>query len=198
MTTRPVFRVSPFLIPSVCLLLAVFPEPLFPAIPCFLLSALLHESAHLLFLSVFHVPLREISVSPGGCVIRGDFSRCSYVGEALIHAAGGSANLLCAFLFSGIFPRFALSSLALGLFNLLPLSSLDGGRMLSALCRLLPGTGYSADRICRIVSFLAYAALYALSGAVFWAGTQNGTFSPLAGALFFAVSLSWAKEMLSQ
>ena len=160
-------------------------------------AVLFHEGAHLLMMARFRVPVREVRITPFGIVITGDFSRCSYASEALIHSAGGCTNLLCAALCAGCgYPTAAGIHLLLGLYNLMPLAGFDGGRMLLALLLLLPGGERYANRVSGIVSGICYAVLYTISGGVFWAGMHAGEGSYLSGALFFAVAAAWTTEML--
>lgn len=164
----------------------------------FFSAVLLHESAHLLLMKRFGVPVREVRVSPFGIVMKGDFSRCPYGAEALIHGAGGCMNLLCALILALCGrPDAANIHILLGLYNLMPLRGFDGGRMLLSLLLLLPCGERYACRVSGIVTQLCFAALYILSGGVFWMGMHAGNGSYLSGALFFAVSAVWAADMLS-
>lgn len=191
--------VNPAAVPLFFLFLAVLPGGTSAALKrgaCLLAAAALHEGAHLGLLACFHVPIAGIRISPGGIAFSCDFSRCPIWAEALIHGAGGIANLLCASV-CGVcgLPEAGAAQLLLGLYNLMPLSSFDGGRMLNALFLQLPRGEIWAERAARGVSWGACLLLYAFSGAVFWAGAHTGHGSPLCGALFFSVSAVFAGEL---
>ena len=83
--------------------------------------------------------------------------------EALAAAAGPAGSLLL-LLLAGPFPCLALCGLGQGLFNLLPVFPLDGGRILLRVLETL-GLGERAGKITAFVSWLTLAALGA--GCVF-------------------------------
>lgn len=167
--------------PSVILWLSVLgylqPRIILP----FVLSALLHESGHYLCLRALHQPPRQVTFTLSGA--RMETPELSYRQEFLSALAGPAVSLLFA-LTLPLWPMLGGYSLCLGLFNLLPLGSLDGGRMLRCLLLLhLPQE--NALRIFRIVNVLTgvflllpglYACIFAnmglwpllLSGALFY------------------------------
>ena len=198
------YRISvhPLTLPALGFMLACCPVSVLSLFAgrglAFLFAVLLHESAHLLLMGWFGVPVREVRLSPFGIVMKGDFSRCPYSAEALIHGAGGCANLLCAMVLALCGkPDAADIHILLGLYNLMPLRGFDGGRMLLSLLLLLPCGERYAYRVSGIVTQLCFTALYILSGGIFWMGMHAGNGSYLSGALFFAVSAVWAADMLS-
>lgn len=102
-----------------------------------LLAAALHEGGHLLAALLCRVKIQSIRIYPFGAEIRPAPSLRSYGKDAVLALAGGAVNLLCALLFFHSPDEktrfFALSSLTLGLLNLLPVDGLDGGAVLLAL-----------------------------------------------------------------
>ncbi len=124
----------------------------------FFLAAAVHELGHLL-------ALRRMGHSPGRIVLRFtgaamEIPALSYRQELLAAAAGPLASLLLGALLP-LFPAFGLYSLILGLFNLLPIPGLDGGRILrcAALLALSPD---AALRLCRLAALVSALGLWAL------------------------------------
>ena len=101
-----------------------------------LLAAVLHECGHLAAMLVIpgHAP-REIRLTPFGMRIENSPLLIDGRGNLLVLAAGSGTNFLCAAVTFGRLPAFSAVSLVLGLLNLLPVESLDGGRILLLLCR---------------------------------------------------------------
>lgn len=101
-----------------------------------LLAVLLHETAHLLVMCLFHDPPQSVSLSALGChMILFEGKPMSYGKNVLVSLAGPFVNLL-SFGVIALFDRqnhiFALASLALGIFHCLPIEPLDGGLALRA------------------------------------------------------------------
>lgn len=124
-----------------------------------LAAALLHELGHLGAAALLGIPSAEITVGALGARMGFSVPLLSYRHELLIAAAGPGVNLACILpclwgirRFGGsdgageYLLFFAAASLALAAVNLLPLRSLDGGRILGALCALWLG-----DRLARQV-----------------------------------------------
>lgn len=101
-----------------------------------MLAAIFHESCHLLVLLLLGGRIGKIRISLTGCVIEssspGDWqSACG-----ILAGPAGSILLLLA---SETAPKIAVCGLFHGLYNLLPILPLDGGRLLQLLLyRLLP------------------------------------------------------------
>ena len=107
-------------------------DPWNAAVP-FFLAAALHEAGHLAALFWLEIPVRGLELRATGAVIRAPLRGAPR--EAWALAAGPAMNLLLAPLFWRLWPLFGRCSLALGLWNLLPLAPLDGGRLLALLIR---------------------------------------------------------------
>ena len=90
-------------------------------------AALVHELCHLLVLLLLGGKVRKVHISIEGCVIEavvhGNWQSLS----SILAGPVGSFTLL---LFSRIVPRIAVCGLFHGIYNLLPVLPLDGGRAL--------------------------------------------------------------------
>lgn len=111
----------------------------------FLAAAALHELGHALALYLLDKPPRALRLSFAGAVM--ETPPLGYREELLSAAAGPGMSLLLGLL-TPLWPTLGIYSLGLGLFNLLPLFGLDGGRMLRCglLLRLPERT---ANNLCR-------------------------------------------------
>lgn len=132
------------------------------------LAAVLHECGHLLATKCLRVPLGSLRMDFLGARLEVSGRLLSYGEEWLLSAAGPFASLLVAALAAplwGLLPLsrlFSCASLLLGLLNLLPVSSFDGGRMMeTTLFRFL--SEESARRIMRFSSFLFLFLLWAIA-----------------------------------
>ena len=127
-----------------------------------LLAAALHELGHLAAIKAFGRHPVFLSVGMLGATIHtGPLTNRA---EFLCAAAGPWASLML-LLLCRLFPKLALCGLLQGLFNLIPLYPLDGGRMLFCLLRWC--CPRRAERICSIVQRLVlfgFLALLLLAG----------------------------------
>jgi membrane-associated protease RseP (regulator of RpoE activity) len=85
----------------------------------------------------------------------------TYPQELAAAAAGPLSSFLLVLIFPAV-PRAALYSVCLGLFNLLPIPGLDGGKMLSALLHM-HRCDTSADHISGLVGSLTAGAVCSLA-----------------------------------
>lgn len=130
-------------------------------------AAVCHELGHLAAMLLFGIPVREIDITPLGAVIRTAPAAPNACRDAIVHLAGPAVNLLCAawLLLPGCTPAmqiFAISSLALALFNLLPIRSLDGGCAAAILLAFIAPT--HAQIIGELLSAASLAALWLTAG----------------------------------
>ena len=117
-------------------------------------AAAFHESGHLIVLKWLHLPCRNLSIGAAGARIETGFLTSAQ--EFLCAAAGPVASLFL-LLFWKVFPRMAVFGLVQGLFNLIPVYPMDGGRMLRIiLFRLIPD---SAELLMKLLSLVFVFAL---------------------------------------
>ena len=156
---------------------AVIAAPL-PLTAAVLLAAALHEGGHLIALRLFRVPVEGLRLGASGAVIHARGARrLSYGRELLVTLAGSAANLLFAPPLAALSTRiawewgflFAGANVLLGVYNLLPIPPLDGGRALYlavAYC-FGPVAGEAAETAVGLFGAAALTALGAYLTAVY-------------------------------
>lgn len=126
-----------------------------------IISASLHEVGHLWMLTLRRVPIHAVVIGSTGARIRtGPLSNSD---QFLCSLAGPAAGLLASWLFRG-FPVARFCCLVHSLFNLLPFTGFDGGRVLESACAMAFGeTG--AHKICFVLRLLFFfgSALFLLT-----------------------------------
>ena len=161
------FRLSPgFLVTLGVSVLAGAGEVL----PLVLAAALCHELGHLLVLWLYHVPVEALTITPMGAVIRAPLQdRLSYGRDLLATLAGAMVNFALAFLFARVTGEylFAGANFILGVYNLLPIRGLDGGRALY-LAVAWATEPFTAQRVCYLVNLITLALLLALVVGLVW------------------------------
>lgn len=117
-------QVDPLTYLLAAIMLLVFPlNWLFAAI----IAAVFHELCHLSMLFLLKGNLRSIRVYSSGCVMEVD--RMREIHQFISILAGPMGSLSLIFL-CRIAPRIAVCGLIQGVYNLIPIMPLDGGRML--------------------------------------------------------------------
>ena len=109
----------------------------------FVLSILIHELGHLIFILYYKIKIEKISFKVYGINIEIENERYLQNYKEVILLLGGSlANFLSAaviYLFLSDLNIFIMTNLILGIFNLFPVDSLDGGKIINImLFSLLP------------------------------------------------------------
>lgn len=127
-----------------------------------IISAILHEFAHLFTLKFFGAKILEFKISLfGGNIKTEDFITTNYFQDVLVYFSGPLINLFftifCYFLSFFFHTQklvdFTWVNLALALFNLLPFYSFDGGKILSAILKI-KFTEKQSELILTISSFI--------------------------------------------
>ncbi len=137
---------------------------------CSLTAVILHEFAHARVAKKLGYVLNEIKIMPYGAALCGTCDMRPR-DEAIIAAAGPTFNLVLGMVFAAMWwlipssylftQTFCVCNIYIGLFNLLPVYPMDGGRILfAALSGKLKRK--CAYKICRIVSAVIGAAAIAL------------------------------------
>lgn len=171
------------------LLLAVFGRDTVAFMP--ILAAAAHEIGHLAVMLLLRVPVREMEITLFGAEIKSGLFGVGSAGRAVIYFAGAGMNILtgvaAVLLFKQSFLAnvFFVSSLGLGVLNLVPIRSLDGGKILEVICESVCPT--RADRILNITSVVSLAFLWLT--AVYLMLCLGGNISLLLFCMFMFVSL---------
>ncbi len=189
-------RVSPGFALTLAALFLIGPRELAAAM---LTAAALHECGHLALLAAFRVPVEGVRLNALGAVIHAPgAARLSYGRELAVTLAGPAVNLLFAPSIAALAHAascargylFAGAHLALGLYNLLPILPLDGGRALylSAAWSFGPTAGARAAFAAGLVCAAALTA-----GSAYWMLTGRGTllFFASLGLLFGLLRQLW-------
>ena len=159
------------LIPALLLISMLILQPAGMALTS-LLAAVIHEGGHLFAAKRLKIPLRSLDIGPLGATIRVRGGLISYGKEFLLCAAGPAANFLSA---GAVFILYRLSlcgekftvdfctvSMMLGILNLLPVESFDGGRILCCAVGVFFGPAAACSAL-RVFSFISVTGLWMLS-----------------------------------
>ena len=166
-----------------------------------LLSILAHESGHIFALKLCKEKPKKIFIYPFGVDMRCNLSALSYEKELFVMLSGSAVNLIicassflvCTFAYSRecLFVSFCNAFYAFT--NLIPITSLDGGRALYAfLC-----SRFSEEKaffICKHVSNASYALLSVAFIVVIILTKAN--FSMIITLCFFAMGTFLASHLL--
>ena len=150
-----------------------------------LYAALLHESAHIAVSCAFG--FRPRSLVFGAYGMRMELPPLPYGAMVAVALSGPACNLV----FAGVSAllgaeKGVLVHLALGGFNLLPLTPLDGGQALFSL--LAPKTGeHAAKTAVAVTSALLAIPLFCGAAFVFFSSGYNPSLLVLCGYLLFLV-----------
>lgn len=124
-------EVSFWFVAVIALMLTLFPEA--QAFYCFIFC-IIHECGHLFTMLLLGKKVASVKFGYFGIKIFTDKKFLPEMKEAAIAAGGPAMNLFAAaILFIAGQENFAIMNLTLAFFNLLPVSILDGGHILSAL-----------------------------------------------------------------
>lgn len=114
-----------------------------------ILASVFHETGHFAAICMTGGKVESVTVSFTGIQIH---SAILHRRNELICAAAGPLASMLLLVFSHSVPKLAICGAVQGMFNLLPVYPMDGGRMLNCLVQwLLPGR---ADRICKAAEHL--------------------------------------------
>lgn len=148
----------------------------------------LHELGHLIAFFVVGQTPRALIFELTGIRLIKPVRPLSPGREAVVQAAGSSANFLWYALLSSTLSSlsnwslFATAHLLVGIFNLLPLSALDGGKLLELFC-LRFFSPERAGQITEAVDFFTTAGLLVFSAGLFFSGSHSLTLGIFSGGL---------------
>ena len=165
-------------------------------LPLVMLAAISHELGHLAALHLFGVRVERLRLTIFGAELRADTRYMTYGREILCTLAGPGINLLLAALLARVSGDYLLAgaNLMQGVFNLLPMPGLDGGRILFLFISWL-AEPVTADRVCARVGIVSALLLVGVVLVVmFRHGTGLFLIFPAMGGL--VASFSWEIEQL--
>ena len=154
-----------------------------------LMSAFLHECGHLVALKKCRVNIKSISLNLGDISINTDETPCSLAAEIFVNLSGVASNFFLAFISGAVwllsrldlFRDFSVANLCIGLFNALPLGSLDGGNLLKIFLEKRFSL-LTAERIISVLTAVFLLPLFVFGLLILFASDNN--FSLLFAALY--------------
>lgn len=150
-------------------------------------AACIHECCHIAALWLLGGKIRDISLDPFGAVIETEgISDWKEILCAIVGPLGSISGVL----FIRRFPVFALCALVQGVFNLLPVYPMDGGRALRGILhRVCPK---QAECICKWVQIVTYGSL--LFAGIWISAGYFGKFWPFLLCLVVILRLTLRKK----
>lgn len=147
------------------LFLSLIYAPLLDILPV-LCAISVHELAHIISAKIMKIQIKEFELNVLGARIHTKNNLFSYRGEIMLAVAGPLINIV---MFALIFmckelwvndglKEFALCNLALGLLNLLPIESFDGGRILNGFLSRI----FSLDTVTAVTRFISFVIMFSL------------------------------------
>lgn len=161
---------------------------------CCLISVIIHESGHITAMCIFGFAPDRIKISLFEISIN-DKSRHkrTFWQNLIIIFSGPFYNFICFIVFyllyligNEIFYVIAMANLSVGLFNMLPVLSLDGGQLLYAILTRFFSDVFS-EKIVNIITFIFLFPLFALGFLLLFKSKYN--FSLLIVCVYLVFSL---------
>lgn len=156
-----------------------------------LYACILHECGHLFVMNIFQVPVKRLVFYGAGIKIETERVFLPCWKEAVVLASGCASNLICCAACWSVgrgadsMMMFGAFHLCVALFNLLPLHSLDGGKLLALTAEhLLPM--HHQRKALLVIKALGTAAIAALTLLLIRWNAWNWSFSVSLGYLFLS------------
>ena len=135
-------------------------------LPALILSVAIHECGHVAAARICGIRLSELNLGIFGAALTPSDSIYSYKKEVLLCLGGPAFNFISAFLYHSITKNtdslFIVSSLSLGILNLLPIKGFDGGRICEAMLCIILGPQKSTG-IINLISFFCLFGTWTIS-----------------------------------
>ena len=140
-----------------CIILYTILHPTYNTLMIFA-AILIHEAGHIAAIGIIGGKIERIDITPFGLIIRRSRLISSYTNDFFVYISGPAVNCVFALAFlpclsalDNPLSLFAFQNLSFGLLNLLPVSSLDGGRAIESLI-LINHDEEAARRCTKILS----------------------------------------------
>ena len=178
---RTSVKIDFWFVAVITLMLVIFPESL--AAVCFLMC-ILHEAGHLTAMLLCGKRAQEIHLGYFGMKIVTDKRLLSPVRDAVVAFAGPLVNLVISAIFYAVCKKdIATLSLSLGIFNLLPVTMLDGGHIISAF--------FPDNKLHRVLSLVCSFILLGIG--IFVAAYTRENFTIMIAALYLLLGVMGEK-----
>lgn len=143
-------------------------------------ACIIHECGHIMASIICNVKIEKITLWAGGVRMQTESKMLKISSDVLILLLGPAFNFALALFYylSGCYSPFSVN-LILGLFNLLPFTSLDGGAILK---KILEYYQLPSDILLKIISIIAAAMVI-----LFFYFTGTGSFTGYLTIIFFAI-----------
>lgn len=150
---------------------------------CCILAAICHELAHIIAMALQHTGVKSITVSLFDIDIKDvNKGKRSFIGELTVILSGPFVNIILSVISCLIFNicsidflfNFARANLVLGIFNALPVVSLDGGNALVLFLQRNLQLN-SVDTVMKIVSLLIVVPMGIAGFLILFASSYNFT-----------------------
>ena len=167
-----------------------------------LMSAVLHESGHILALYLCKEKPKKICIYPFGVDMKCSLSCLSYQKELFVLLSGSFTNifisfislLICCFAYSKLMLFVTVCNAFLGLSNLIPINGLDGGRALYAFLCMQDKTEETVYNICRKTTDISYMIMSIVFAVIIFLSGTN--FSVIIMLSLFAMGAFIASHIL--
>lgn len=142
-----------------------------------LAAATIHELGHIAASKLLGINLSHLKLDVLGARLTTRGKLCSYPALVALCIAGPAFNFICFCITlpltdsSAWIQEFCLSSLSLGLLNLIPIEGFDGGRIVHGLLSMLFPL-QTVDRVCVVIGFFSLLCMWLLS---VWLLLRTGT-----------------------
>ena len=160
-----------------------------------LIISVLHECGHLALLIFYGCGIKSVTLSYYGMkILRQDEMKLSLKKEIAVCLAGVTVNFFLSAVFAVLYYaagnetalKISYISLILGLFNLLPFFSSDGGRALGAFLEYKYGLTES-EKALKVISF---STLIPVTASGVFLLVKNGNFTLLICSLYMLISFA--------
>jgi stage IV sporulation protein FB len=159
---------------------------------CFLAS-FFHEIGHIIVLLLFKQPIEAVEFSVFDIKIRCNY-HLKFFGTMAVILSGVATNFLLALIFIRVIPLFAYANLFMGIFNILPVSTLDGGQALKLLLNRFINRNKSVI-IVNILTVIVSIPVFSLGILILLNTGYN--FSFLALGIYLILTLVYNKDVIN-